>query len=375
MKPLNVMVDFHHASLLNSFILLFENRLGGNVYRPIGLEWAEKGFWNIYDHPATRAQFLTMDQGYRPTDGTAPLNNIEQVQDNVYYCQDIDSGYYNKAITLGTFFEMDIDIIIATIPQHVEPFYRLAGLHKNHPKVIYQIGNSWNVPFDTPIKNIMSSARLPFKPEGFNVIEYHQEFDTNIFNPQEFIMQYGYSIDGVDHKTGDEIPMPPPQNIFSFVNCFNVDQLFAGDWQLFEKLESLMPDWNFRAYGGQCRDGAAHGSQELADKMREAKFIWHTKNGGDGYGHVLHNSAAVGRPLIARRQYYVDKMGGDLMIDGVTAILIDNLNPEEIIQKINHYSDPIIYTDMCRAVYKNFCEKVMFDKEADQIKTFLENLV
>lgn len=375
MKPLNVMVDFHHASLLNSFILLFENRLGGNVYRPIGLEWAEKGFWNIYDHPATRAQFLTMDQGYRPVDGTAPLNNIGQVQDNVYYCQDIDSGSYNKAITLDTFFDMDIDIIIATIPQHVEPFNRLSALHKNHPKVIYQIGNSWNVPFDTPVKNIMASARLPFKPEGFNIVEYHQEFDTKIFRPENYVMQFGVIENGVDKKIGDEIPIGPANNIYSFVNCFNVDGLFALDWQLFEKVEGLMPDWKFRAYGGQCRDGAAHGSQELADRMRESRFIWHTKCGGDGYGHVLHNSAAVGRPLIARRQYYTDKMGGDLMIDGVTAILIDGLNPEEIIQKIVYYNDPVRYYDMCQAVYKNFCKNVMFEKEAEDIKLFLSKLL
>jgi hypothetical protein len=70
----NVFTDFHHASLLQSFILLFEKRLGGNVFRPIGMEWAEKGFWKIYDHPATREQYLGLN-GATP-DGTPRLNEV-----------------------------------------------------------------------------------------------------------------------------------------------------------------------------------------------------------------------------------------------------------------------------------------------------------
>jgi hypothetical protein len=32
LKNPKVFTDFHHASLLQSFILLFERRFGGNVY-------------------------------------------------------------------------------------------------------------------------------------------------------------------------------------------------------------------------------------------------------------------------------------------------------------------------------------------------------
>ena len=60
-KPV-VFTDFHHAGLLNSLILLFEGRMHGAVYRPIGIDWANKGYWAIYDHPATRQQYLTLDQ-------------------------------------------------------------------------------------------------------------------------------------------------------------------------------------------------------------------------------------------------------------------------------------------------------------------------
>lgn len=334
--------------------MLFEGRLGGNVYRPIGMEWAEKGFWRLADHPATRAQFLSMEQGYRPVDGS-PALNVGEYKEGVHYCQDIDSGKYNKALTFDEFMATDIDLIIATIPQHVESFYLLSQLHPKKPKVIYQIGNNWNIPTTSPIKNVMASARLTHKPEGFNIVEYHQEFDTSIFKPDY-------------HQTATK-------NIFSFVNCFNVDQLFAADWSLFQQVEAKMPDWTFRSFGGQCRDGAAHGSQDLANKMNESRFIWHTKQGGDGYGHVLHNAFAVGKPVIINRGYYDNKMGADLLVDGVTAIFIDSLNPDQIVEKIANCNNGMQYASMCGCVREKFRQVVNFDAEFEQIKLFLGKLL
>lgn len=355
----NVFTDFHHASLLNSFILLFEKRLGGKVYRPIGMEWADNGFWKVYDHPATQQQYLAV--GGATPDGTPPLN--EMYGDNpivtngglkkpfLYFCQDIDSGYFNKAITMEGFMKLPIDIVIASLPQHIEPFKRLCELHPNKPKFIYQIGNAWNVE-ENIVKNVMASAIVDNVPEGINFISYHQEFDTNIFHPNDF-------------------SLPETKNIYSFVNVF---QNFP-DWSLFLEVEKLMPDYSFRAYGGQCRDGAANGSKELADKMREARFIWHTKEGGDGYGHVLHNTAAVGKPMITKKSYYSGKLGEKLMIDGQTCIDIDGLTPQQIVDKIVYMSDPSRYKALCAGVYENFCDAVDFDKEFLSIQNFLDRLL
>jgi hypothetical protein len=350
----NVFTDFHHASLLNSLIMLFEGRLGGKVYRPIGMEWAQEGFWKVYDHPATQAQFLSLNQGYRPIDGTQSVNQIIPSDNpDVYFCRDIDSGEYNRAITLETFKKMPIDIVIASIPQHIEPFKALIDLYKPGAKLIYQVGNSWTIN-DGYAPNIMASAIVNGVPSGTNFITYHQEFDLHNFCPNVGV---------------------PDKNVYSFVNCFNIQDHLSQDWQLFQEVERLLPDWTFRSYGGQCRDGAAHGSKELASKMQEAKFIWHTKRGGDGYGHCLFNSAAVGRPIIAKRQYYENKLGYELMLDRHTCISIDNMTPEEIAKKINYYSEPDRYSQMCRNVYQNFKSIVDFDKEELEIRAFLERLV
>ena len=349
---MRIFTDFHHSGLLNSLILLFEGRLGHEVYRPIGVEWFENGFWNLYNHPATVQQFLGI--GSATPDGSKPLNEVVSNDTFIYHCQDIQTNGTNKAITFDGFMNTDFDIVIASIPQHIEPFKRLCELHPNKPKLIYQIGNNWNVPSDCPAKNIMASAVVGQVQDGFNVVSYHQEFDLALFYPYA--------------PTSKKV-------IRSFVNCFSLDNLFKEDWNLFLKVEKSMPDWKFESFGGQCRDGSANGEHEVVNFMAGSRYIWHTKAGGDGYGHVIHNTGAVARPTIVKKQYYVNKLAEGLMIDGKTCIAIDNLTVDEIINKINHYNEDERYLQLVQNVSDNFREKVNFSEDAEKIKIFLANLV
>lgn len=350
-NKLKVLVDFHHAGLLQSFILLFEKRLGGEVYRPIGTDWHKLGYWKVYDHPATVEQFLGI--GGATPDGTQPLNEvIGQSNPEVYLCRDIDSGETNKAITLDGFFRGHFDIVIASIPDHIKPFQKLCDLHVDQPKLIFQIGNSWTTEAGLA-PNIMASAKIDNVPSDIHFISYHQEFDLSVFFPD-----FNY----------------PDKKISSFVNCFDVAQHFNNDWFLFKSVEKLLPDWEMRAYGGQCRDGACHGAMNVAIAMRDARFIWHTKWGGDGYGHVIHNAPAVGRPLIVKKVYYQNKLAEPLLIDGETCIAIDGLDAEEVVNKINYYSEESRYIKMCVNAWDNFNRVVNFNKEAMDLYDFFNNL-
>lgn len=347
-----VFTDFHHASLLYSLILLFEKRLGGSVFRPIGIDWYSQGFWKILDNPDKVKQYLSIGDpdlnsvvGYYSIDGLKTTNNL------VYLLQD-NSGFLNKGITMDLFFQMPVDIVIASMPAHVEPFYRLCQSHPNKPKLIYQIGNAW--PIEAGLApNVMASAIIKGVPEHIHFISYHQEFDLSVFYPD-----FSY----------------PNPNIYSFKNCFNVVESYAEDWELFETVEKLMPAWTFKSAGFLCRDGRVDGHDKLAAQMREARFIWHTKYGGDGYGHVIYNSAAVARPMIVKMEYYRDKLGKELMIDGETCLAIDGLNPHEIVNKILYYSDEKRYTTLRQNVYTNFKAKVDFDKEANALQNFIQGL-
>lgn len=333
----------------------------GKVYRPIGREWFDQGYWKVYDHPATVEQFLGI--GGNTPDGSAKLNEVvDHPEPEVYNCHDIDSDQTNRAITLKGFMDRKFDIVIASIPAHVEPFKKLCEAHPNHPKLIFQIGNAWtNEAAFAP--NIMASAIINTVSDNINFISYHQEFDTQIFKPF------------IPYTEENGVLTFPEKNIYSFVNCFDIAPHFTNDWWLFKQVEDAMPDWNFKAHGGQCRDNPIGPTDRLAQTMREARFIWHTKWAGDGYGHIIHNVPAMARPLIVKKLYYQGKMAEPLLIDDVTCIVIDGLDYQQIVNKILYYSEPERYKTMCKAAYANFKKVVDFDKEQKAIEEFLQKLV
>lgn len=340
--------------------MLFEGRLGGELYRPIGTEWAEQGYWKIYDHPATVQQYLGIN-GATP-DGTPNLNEVsgqlssptlEGVRE-AYLCHDISSGKTNKAITLNEFMRVKFDIVVASIPEHIEPFKKLCSLHPNHPKLIYQIGNNWNIP-NNSVQNVMASAICNNVPPNINYVQYHQEFPLDIFYPASF---------------------KPRKVINSFINCLNVVDNHKLDWELFLALEKLMPNWEFNSYGGQCRDGVIAGDKELAQTMRETAFGFHCKSGGDGYGHIIHNLARTGVPMIIRQSDYAGKLAEPFIDDGVTCIIVDGKSPQEIAAEVESaYKAPFSFSAMRKELSDRFKHLIDFEAEEVKIRNFVENLI
>lgn len=351
---MNILTDFHHSSLMRSLVLLFEHRLGHKIYRPIGEEWHSEGFWKVYDHPATVAQFLTLAQGYQPVDGTAPLNDFvpgkkeDGAIDDCYYCADPEHQSYNKAITLETFKNTKFDIVIASLPQHIEPFKRLIELYQPDAKLILQVGNNWNWE-DYPVGNVLASTVTKRQDGGKNVFYYHQEFDLDIFHVS---------------------PVPSDKKIYSFINIL---QNTSG-WDDFIALEKQLPEFEFKSYGGQCRDGYKAGAQGVAEGMREARFIFHVKPGGDGYGHVIHNALASGRPLITRKSHYAGCLADKLLVDGVTCIDLDQHSHQEVAAMIRSMDGTPAAAKMGMSARAKFGEFVDFAKEGEAIGEWLKNL-
>jgi hypothetical protein len=146
------------------------------------------------------------------------------------------------------------------------------------------------------------------------------------------------------------------------------------DWALFEELERRSPNWQWRSYGGHCRNGVIGPASKLADRQRDADFIFQVKAGGDGYGHIVHNAAAVGRPMIVKRSYYRNMLGEALMIPGETCIDIDNKSPAQILDEIEYWAEPIKYAEMQRKIRENFERNVDFESEFTKIHEFLSRL-
>lgn len=329
---MNIFADFHHSGLFTSLKLLLEDRLGHRLYRPIGLEWFNEGYWEIAapygNNIGTVKQFLTA--GSTPTDGTPPLNNV------LYDC-----------ITLDEFKEMKIDIIIASIPDHIRAYTQLIKDHKPEAKLIYHMGNiGWHtiVPWNQ-VNNIMASvAPFPIR-EGKNAVFYRQEFDLNVFKPTDRI---------------------PSNHITSFVNLLPQPEKF-------EKLKKLLPEYQFFAYGSQCPDGIVETTKRIAIDMQLAKFGYHNKPLGDGFGHVIHNWFAVGKPVIVNLSDYKDKLAGELLEDGVTCVDLDR-GIEYVASRVKNMSD-LEYWDMCKNVKERFASVVDFQRDAKNVKDFIERLI
>lgn len=338
---MRVFTDFHHSSLLNSLILLFEKRLGGELFRPIGMDWYPD-YWNVYPSIDTARQYL--EPGAVPADGTPPLN------DNL-----------SSTITFENFKITKFDILIASIPQHIEPFLELIKLYQPQAKFIYQIGNQWDAD-PRLVKNVMASAKVNSLP-GMNIVEYHQEFNLKTFWACGKCMITEYHVGWHNHRK---------PKIYSFINVL---QEKPKDWELFLALEKLLPDFEFKAFGGQCRDGNMTGAEALADKMRECAFGFHCKTGGDGYGHIIHNLAATGTPFITRLEDYRGKLA-EALITNDAVVLVDNKTPEQIADEIRaKYKDKAgVYDPMQRKVYQNFRDNVDFDAEEVLIREFLHKL-
>jgi len=182
-------------------------------------------------------------------------------------------------------------------------------------------------------------------PPDKNVVFYHQEFDLDVFKYVD----------------------PPMNNrITSFV-------MLLPDGGKYYDQKAEMPDYTFKAFGMGCPDGVVSGLDLIAKEMQESMFGWHIKPQGDGFGHILHNWAASGRPVITCFTDYANKLGGKLLVDGVTAINIDGLTPKAIAERIRKYSDPQRHLKMCVDMYNRFTQVCNFDEEFEKIKTFLSN--
>lgn len=333
---MKVFTDYHHGDLYHSLHLLFEKRLGWKLYRPIGTEWHDKGFWQYSQNPPTINQYLGRHQ-------------ISEEGDNCYICYDINHDTDHKAITFEQFLNTDIDIIIPSVANHETSFYSLQRRYKPKAKLIRQCGNVEAVDYRFH-KNIMISTKAYPVPKDVNAVFYHQEFDTKIFS---------------------FFPKVDSNQITNLMNCLPHSQ----DYPLWQQYKEALPDFDFKMHGILGTDGVISGLENIAREIQGSKFIWHVKAQGDGFGHIIHNSYACGRPCIVRAHYYADKLAGELFIDNMNCIDIDKGTVQENCKKIRHLATPEHHETMCHNAHKRFEQVVNFDEEFLKIRKFLERLI
>lgn len=340
-----IFADFHHNSLLRSLVLLFEKRLGMQVYRPIGIEWFKNGYWAINDQHDTARQFLDIECT-QLADLTPPLNIVSnQIDSGIYHVYDPGHASTHKAITFDAFKEMKFEFLIASIPQHIPIFKDLIAKYHPSAKLIVQIGNNWN-PEILRGYNVMASVK-PMNSQDFNAVYYHQEFDTDIFSYKK------------NYRT-------------NLINSYiNILQHTRQGWDDFCTLESMLPDFQFRSYGGQCRDGNFAGPHDLAQSMHSSDFIFHVKFGGDGYGHVIYNTYACGRAPIIRSSFYQNQLAEELFADD-NCIDLDKMSIFDAIDKIKKIAESEeLLNEYSLNAHKSFQRSVSFENDAKKVLEWL----
>lgn len=319
---MKALLDFHHSDLLESLHLLLEDRLNIECFIPVGHEWYDAEIWSFgrwtWGDDRLARQFLTRE-------------NVE-----------VESSHperKHRCVTLAEANEMDWDYVVASVPDNYHGYADFAAQHE--AQFVIQAGNT-NQPIDWTLNPlVLNSSEMPITERG---VTYHQEFDLHTFR----------------------YAPPTSQTIASFVNC--MDRIEC--WWALQEARSLAPDLSWRVHGIDGADGNLKPTTAVADAMRSYGWAWHDKITGDGFGHVIHGWAAVGRPLIGHASHYAGKLAEPFWQDGVTAIDLDRHSPREAVQIIRDTS-PEKHLEMCEAMRATFEATVDFDADAEAVRALL----
>jgi len=348
----SILVDYHHHDLWESLELLCE-RLGWTLYRPIGMEFFHEGYWNFeraWHGDAVAKQYLEpwgSDFGILGQVGT---KRIDQTH-----------GRMQNLLTLEEARDLRPDIVMASVAHNHEGLHRFAkevgakfGLHLGNVRFshIDMAEDRWDLADFGIVTSILPG------PVDVPHVTVHQEFSLRDFRHE-----------------------PPPDNermvISSFVNCFPEN---TKAYEGFRQVASRRPDYDWRvygAYGSVPEDEYAAGNVQpcaaVGDAMRQADIAWHTKQWSDGFGHVIHNWGAVGRPLIGHEWYYRSQLAGPLWQEGVTSFDITDKSPDDVAILLDHLAqDPDLRLRMGEAMAARFREVVDFDEEEQAIRRMFE---
>lgn len=351
---MKILADYHHSDLFESYQLTFGDRFGWEVYAPYSMDWYDEWYWSFeraYHGDAVARQYLegvwvgVEDKGdyFERPDATHPGRTV-------------------KGMTLEQARNTKWDIVIASVPENDAGFSRLAKETGGHFGV--QMGNAGQFSdWDRAEFGLVSTNTIGTPPKPY--VTYHQEFRLDDFR--------------------HDWPPEEPNSIGSFLQCFAENKgmergQFYDQW---ERIAAAYPEFDWKVYGSygtaqedQWACGNLGSTPAVAAAMRRTGIFWHAKYWSDGYGHVIHNEFAVGRPIFAYHSYYADKLAGHLMVPGETFVNLDALSDEAIVEHLRGFiQDPERARRMGDAAAARFREVVNFDEDAEKVRNLLESIV
>lgn len=349
---IRVLCDAIHADLWESLRLLFEVRMGWELYRPIGMEWSAAGIWRFEQHQpygvGVAHQFLDPWPGDLPVEDS--FGSWSERADTTH------PPHVQRLVTMEQAAELRPDLVLATLAENELGWRQWADDHGAHYGI--QVGNQdaanvWAAA-EFGLLSVTTPGFTPWKPH----VTYRQEFSTDLFH-------------------WDDGAHAEPDLVMNRVQCTTQ----TPDHERWRRMAALVPEARWRWYGHcEPRDewfgGDDHTTADVASSMHRARIAWHPKRWSDGYGHVIHNWFSIGRPVIASAGYYADKLAGPLFVEGVTSFDMDRMADGDLAGIVRMLmQDEDRWRTMGAAAAARFREVVSFDQEAAQIRTMLENVL
>lgn len=336
---MRILVDQHHADLLYSLQRLFEDRLGVDVYIPLGHEWWDDSYWQfgrVFGDDRLAQQYLM------------PKDGIHVPGDDGYFT--VDPAHPDRVIrgvTVEQARTMSWDFVMPSVQENQQGFARFA--RERGARYLVQVGNTgqrvdWAL---DPL--VLNTSELPI-PEGKGVT-IHQEIDSQPGGAFGYVQPYDRRV------------------VRSFVNAFNR----IPGYDKFLSVENMLgPTWHFTVHGHEGRDGNINPVAAMGAAQASAGWGWHNKPVGDGFGHVIHSWAAVGRPLVGQAGYYKDKLAGPFWQDGVTSIDTSTRPLHEVVRLMAEIADDKDrHDEMCTTIRATFDRLVNYEAEAEAVRTLL----
>lgn len=348
-----VLADFHHTALFQSLMFLFGKRLGFDVCRPFQKAWWNAGLRHPDDNWETgNVAFMSRALEYPTFFSTHDPDRILTLSHPIGRMLG-----YDEARDRGK----EVRFVIST--QHDTQKFLSEFTKEYCPNATYirQAGNPSEHCWFT--KHVLSSDIQTYEKataEGLHAVLYHQEF-PGVYKPrpERTICEAANRDDGTFQLVSSE------PCIRQYVNWAHNDKINRAFYLWFKGIaESLTPPLRCYENGKGGEDGEAEYHHEMVERFADSTFTLQKKH-WDGYGMIVHQSYACGRPAICFETDYKGKMAGLLMEDMKTAIFITG-DREYTKKKLE--AALAIAPQMQEAAYRRFKEVVNFDDDERRIR-------
>lgn len=385
---MKVLVDFHHTELFRGFIHLFEKRYGWKMYRPCGREWYDKGY---YYHPI-------------PEEALGNLTRqCELKEDEKYVPAEVADTLKFRWMTLEE--ARNVDLIVCSTDRNQDGFYKLRQDLGLKCKIVRYIGN-----VSERVEDHTFDVILPATLHYWNLykdrkpsILYHPEIDLDIFKWTEppDSSKSPYLLGNEEWK----VKLPVMRTFMNFI-YHSGSGSDKGEWNRYRgyasqlnftfithglgtpppgvpvELDKIIDIW-FRENPQYTylldrskwpsldfNDGEPLMNSQIARLMSLTNMVWHLKR-CDGYGYIIHQVAASGRPVICEERNYSHLSFGKLLTDGQTCVYITGDNEADKKNLRDYFLNPERCRDMGKELHRRFHENINFDDEARKIKELL----